>query len=417
MKSTFMRRASVLAVPVVTVLGSASAVMAQGAPPPPPPPAAEPAPPPPAAAPAAKWYDKAKVEGFVDTYFNLNFNFPRPQTGTNLGRAFDVSNGFAMHWAGLNVSYPADPVGGTVGLRFGPGASIYNGGVDNANGLTNVKQAFVSWKPGGGQVQLDLGKFDTWIGAEVADTQYNMTYTRSTLFNFQPLFHTGLRLDYAASEQLDLKLFVVNGWNNSVDNNSGKTFGASVGITPTKTMAFYLNWIGGPEQNDSLPANAMGVVRPVPDANSRWRHLIDLVADMHFDKARVLINADYGTEKLSDTVTAKFFGANATLGYTVSDMFALAVRGGYISDSDGNIAAVWNAPTGSKVSEFDGTLTLAATPTPNLIIKLEPRIDSVSSDAPGFNGGFPKSNDPAPAAVSLSKTMFTTMLGVVVTTN
>jgi len=123
-----MRRLTVLAVPVATVLTMASAVMAQNAPPPPP--AGEPAPPPPPPAPVvvgptaatAKWYDKAKVEGFVDTYFNLNFNFPRPQTGTNLGRAFDVSNGFALHWAGLNVSYAADPVGGTVGLRFGPGA-------------------------------------------------------------------------------------------------------------------------------------------------------------------------------------------------------------------------------------------------------------------------------------------------------
>ncbi len=34
-----------------------------------------------------------------------------------------------------------------------------------------------------------------------------------------------------------------------------------------------------------------------------------------------------------------------------------------------------------------------------------------------FNGMFPKSNDPAPAAASFSKTMFTTTLGAVVTTN
>jgi hypothetical protein len=66
---------------------------------------------------------------------------------------------------------------------------------------------------------------------------------------------------------------------------------------------------------------------------------------------------------------------------------------------------------------FDGTLTLAATPTPNLIIKLEPRIDAVSSDDPAFQGGFPKTPEAPPAAPSFSKTMFTTTLGMVVTTN
>jgi len=128
MKSSHVRRASMLAVPIVTALTWAATVSAQGAPPPappappaPPPPAAAPAPPPPPpAAPAAKWYEKAKIEGFVDAYFNLNWNFPKPQTGTDLGRAFDVTNGFAVNWVGLNASYAPDPVGGTVSLRFGP---------------------------------------------------------------------------------------------------------------------------------------------------------------------------------------------------------------------------------------------------------------------------------------------------------
>ena len=429
MKSSLMRRASILAVPLVTAATWTGFAMAQGAPPPPapapapppappaaapaPPPAAAPAPPPAAAAP--KWYEKAKIEGFVDAYANLNFNFPKPQTGGNLGRAFDVSNGFALHWAGLNASYAPDPVGGFVGLRFGPGAAIYNTGIDNQLSLTNVKQAFVAWKPGGGQLELDFGKFDTWIGAEVADTQYNMTYTRSTLFFFQPLFHTGLRLDYAVSDQLDLKLFVVNGWNNSADNNAGKTFGASVAITPQKTMAFYVNYIGGPEQNEFQP-DAMGNLQLVQGTNSRWRHLIDGVADLHFDQAHVLVNVDFGTETFAAVPSDKsssFVGGNVTVGYAVNDMFALAVRGGYFSDADGAFSPPW-APAGFKASDFDGTLTLAFTPTPNLIIKLEPRIDAVSSDAPGWNGSFPKTPEVPP---SFSKTMFTTTLGMVVTTN
>jgi hypothetical protein len=250
-----------------------------------------------------------------------------------------------------------------------------------------------------------------------------MTYTRSTLFFFQPLFHTGLRLDYPVNDQLDIKLFAVNGWNRSMDNNSGKTFGASVGITPSKTMAFYANYIGGPEQFDYTIDAMTGAILPVTGANSRWRHLVDGVADLHFDKARVLLNVDYGTEKFAAVApataetSASWWGGNATIGYAFADEFSVAVRGGYFVDTDGIYAGTWGAPLGRKATVFDGTLTLAATPTPNLIIKVEPRIDSVSSDDPAFQGGYPKAPETPPAVMTPSKTMFTTMLGVVVTTN
>jgi hypothetical protein len=367
--------------------------------------------------PAPKWYEKAKIEGFVDAYASMNFNMPKPQTGTNIGRAFDVSNGFGFHWAGLNASYAPDPVGGFVALRFGPGAVIYNGVDGGVPGLANVKEAYASWKPGGGPVQLDFGKFSTWIGAEVADSQYNMTYTRSALFFTQPAVHTGLRLDYLISDQLDLKLYLVNGWNNSLDNNRGKTIGATIGILPTKDYAIYVNYIGGPEQSDVAVVGTppMTTLESVADANSRWRHLVDVIADLHFDKARVLINGDFGTEKISDALTNTWYGANLTLGYAINDQFAVAARGGYTADSKGNnIAAAWLADPAFKAKVVDASLTLAAMPTPNLIIKLEPRIDSISSDAPGFEGVYPKAPGETPPT---SKTMFTTTLGVVVTTN
>jgi hypothetical protein len=439
MKSSVMRRASVVALPVlVTAWATAASAQAPVTPETPataPATTAAPAPvvapvaptvapsvaPPnaaPAAAPTAKWYDGVKVEGFVDAYASANFNFPRPQStsalGTpNPGRAFDVSNGAALHWAGVNLSVAPAPVGGTVGLRFGPGALIYNSNEGSA-GLQFVKQAFVSWKPGNGAVTLDFGKFDTWIGAEVADSQYNMNYTRSVLFFTQPVFSTGLRLDYAVNDMFDIKLYAVNGNSRTIDNNAAKTFGATIGIIPAKDMAIYLNYMGGPEQDELVSDTTMGVTTTSfnTDYNKHWRHMGDLVADLHFDKARVLINADY----VSDYVGAdkhSLYGANLTLGYAVNDQFAVALRGGYTVDPDGALlAGSFGAPAGSKASVFDGTLTLAATPTPNLIIKLEPRIDSVSSDASGFSGGFPKGYGDSP-----SKTMFTTTLGIVATTN
>src|SRR5690349_2697407 len=180
--------------------------MAPPAPMPPPPPAETPPPPPPPAPPVEAqpevappadpepdlppaesysetgdaWYDLIEFSAFVDAYLGFNFNFPKPQFGKNTLRAHDSSNGFSLAWAGVNASYPADPVGGTLSLRFGPSArqlgtscledDVSKSHCDTGFGLENVKQGFVSWRPGGAEspVTLDLGKFDTPFGAEVA---------------------------------------------------------------------------------------------------------------------------------------------------------------------------------------------------------------------------------------------------------
>src|SRR5688500_11328141 len=110
----------------------------------PPPPAPQPTEPPPAAPapdvgppadpepdlpPAAAyveggdaWYDLIEFSAFVDAYASFNFNFPKPQYGKNKLHAHDANTGFSLSWVGINASYPADPVGGTVSLRFGPTA-------------------------------------------------------------------------------------------------------------------------------------------------------------------------------------------------------------------------------------------------------------------------------------------------------
>ncbi len=378
-----------------------------------------------AAAPAAppvdkKWFDKIKLGGFVDAYASVNYNAPKPQSGQNVGRAFDTSNGFALHWVGLNASYDPEPVGGTVSLRFGPGAYLYNGTYDLGMGTAFVKQAFVSWKPGGGIVTVDVGKFDTWIGAEVADSQLNMNYTRSFLFAGQSLFHTGLRVDLAVSEQFDLKVFAVNGWNNTADNNAGKTFGGSLGFVPAKSFSASVNWIGGPEQSDTV-TSATGELAAVDGANSRWRHLVDLVLDLHPEGVHAIVNADVGNEAMppaagADAKRTTWYGGNLSLGYAFSDLLSAAVRGGYFKDPDGwamsQIVGV-AAAAGHDSDWIDGTVTLAVSPTPNLMIKLDGRVDHANIDQ--VEGVFPKSLTATPNTPT--KTLVTTTLGVVATTN
>jgi Putative beta-barrel porin-2, OmpL-like. bbp2 len=409
---------------------------------------------PPATGPAPvatpKWYEQVKLEAFVDAYSSWNFNFPKPQYNTNAGRALDNANGFALRWVGVNAGFAPDPVagspvGGFVSLRFGPGTLVYAappGGSgtppDTSIGAGNIKEAYASWKPLP-NLQLDIGKFGTWIGPETADSQYNMNYTPSALFLTQPAWHSGLRVDLPLTEQFDVKLFLVQGINNTFDNNAGKTFGASAGVMPNKDTSVFLGYMGGPEQPDVLtqvttdPMTMATSSTTIDDAaaNGRWRHLVDVIAELRHDKTHLLLNADLGTERMNapgtTATTNTWYGANLTVGYALTDLFALAVRGGYTADAKGNfIASNWGAPllcgtppalatatatATCRARVVDATFTLAVTPSPHLIIKLEPRLDSLESDDSAYPGVYLK------GVTGTSKTMFTTTLGVVATTN
>ena len=92
--------------------------------------------------------------------------------------------------------------------------------------LRNIEEGYISYlAPVGKGLQIDFGKFTTPIGAEVIEAKDNWNYSRSLLFALAiPYYHTGLRLTYAPTSKVSVMGLVVNGWNNVVENNSGKTY-------------------------------------------------------------------------------------------------------------------------------------------------------------------------------------------------
>jgi hypothetical protein len=394
-----------------------------------------------------KWYETFAFRVFADSYFSLNYNAPKPQSsGNSVIRAFDTSNGFAVAWAGFDISHAAEPIGGTVSLRFGPSAQRYNsscvGKCDADYGLQNVKQAFASFRPGGkgSPLTLDFGKFDTIYGAEVAESQDNINYTRGVLYWLgQPAFHTGLRANLAITNNLSARALVVNGWNNTIDNNTGKTFGAQLTAHAPRSdshewIAASLGYLGGPERDDTInvqcPAGSVfdpdsengcspgtgksssGTVDRPGNNSSGWRHFIDLlITSDPTDSLHLVLNADYATEKQRDGDFLTTFTAHSWLGamlgarYLVCDKFAVAGRGEIYHDEDGvTTGSVYGIPiTGATI--YTGTVTLDLLPSKNLLIRLDNRLDYSTKEM------FPK------GVRDLSGTLFTSTLGVVVTTN
>jgi len=181
--------------------------------------------------------------GFVDTFYAYNAN--QPASRTNGFRSFDTqANQFALNLVELVVD--KQPVatnsrtGYHVALGFGQAINAINGSDPGGLGFDQyLKEAYFSYlAPAGKGLQVDVGKFVTPAGAEVIETKDNWNYSRGLLFSYAiPYYHFGMRAKYAFNDKYSLTGYVVNGWNNVVDNNTGKTYGMSLGWNVTKKVS------------------------------------------------------------------------------------------------------------------------------------------------------------------------------------
>jgi Putative beta-barrel porin-2, OmpL-like. bbp2 len=307
------------------------------APAPPAPPAQATPPPPTPAEVAAKqdaatlsFFRQVEFSGFVDTYYAYNFNTPKtPCTTTGGVKIFNCLQNFAVaqNSFGLNLAEIAlekkpttDSRGGfRIDLDYGSAAAIVAGAEPGGTSIyENVQQAYLSYLvPATGALQFDFGKFVTPFGNEVIESKDNWNYSRSLLFSLAiPYYHQGLRATYSPNDQVTLAGYLVNGWNNSVDNNTGKTGIFSVTFKPNAALTLIENYGAGPEEiNNNTP------VRQLSDT------VLTYTASPQVNLA---LNYDYGKEA-SDT----WQGIAAYVKFQPNAWFALTPRYEYYKDPEG----------------------------------------------------------------------------------
>ena len=308
------------------------------------------------------FFRATEITGFVDAYYGYNFN--RPVNDTQL-RNFDTKhNQFSFNVAEIALEkrpVPDSRLGFRMDLNFGPTTDIVHS-FEPAGSETfrHLQQAYISYMaPAGKGLQLDVGKFVTPIGAEVIETKDNWNYSRSLLFALAiPYYHFGLRATYPVSDKLSLSGFVVNGWNNVVDNNSRKSYGAQAIVKPTSKLTIIQNYMGGPEQIGN---------------NDDWRHLWDTTVTYAVNPTLTLMgNYDYGFDRVAGArVHWQGFAAYAKV--QANSWLAIAPRFEWYNDHDG-------FTTGAVQSVKDFTLTSEHKISNGLITRLEYRRDFSDAD-------------------------------------
>jgi hypothetical protein len=184
---------------------------------------------------------------------------------------------------------------------------------------------------------VDVGKFVTPMGAEVIESKDNWNYSRGLLFTYAiPFYHFGARAKYTFNDKYNVTGFVVNGWNNVVDNNSGKTYGFSFVGNPTKKVSYTINYLAGPEM---LPSATPGV-----DTEDFWRQMWDAVVTYNpTAKLSLMANFDYGRgDRTTTDLTvspAYWTGGAGYAKYALTANDYVAARYEYFEDHDGLMTA------------------------------------------------------------------------------
>lgn len=314
----------------------------------------------PEAAPAAAQLPEAfswkrlQFTGYIDSFYNLNFNHP-PGSVSQLQALNLTANKWSLSSATATIQSAPAPLGFRVDVGMGRTYDSFWLSEPSHDGWSrHLLNAYVSLKPASWKgVQLDFGKFVTSAGAEVTESHLNWNYSRSLLFALGPYYHTGLRASVPVGERWTVGGALVTGWNTVRDNNTGKT----VGITSTGNfgkVTIANTYYTGPENTGT---------------NRGWRNFYDSVVMVNpSSRVSMYVNLDVGNNRMPAASSATFWGVAGAGRIALTRNLALSPRLEYYSDRDG----FW---TGAPNSFREFTLTAESKLNNNLISRLEFRKD------------------------------------------
>ncbi|WP_109833188.1 outer membrane beta-barrel protein [Reichenbachiella versicolor] len=301
------------------------------------------------------------ISGSVDAYFRSNFsptnNGPEQAPGTS----FANGNGFSLGMANVVLGLEGEKSGFVADLVFGPrGADAVFGSqqglsipvaFDPATGepteyedvlisgnSTIVNQLYAYWNVSDAAT-LTIGNFNTFLGYEVISPAANFNYSTSYMFSYGPFSHSGLKLDYAISDDVSAMIGVFNPTDmteyNPVDTY---TVGAQLGVG-----GVYLNLLYGDQTGSADNVDATFQV----DLTAGW----DLTDAFYFG-----LNTTYNTTSVEGADdNPSFYGVAGYLQYALSDAFSLGTRIEYFGTS-GYIGIVGEDEDG-KGSALDITVS------------------------------------------------------------
>lgn len=297
------------------------------------------------------------VNGYVEAYYQYDFNKPADNNRPGFIYSHNRHNEFNVNLGFVKLNYTAQKVRANVALAVG---TYMNANYSAEPGvLKNVFEADAGVRLGKKDLWLDAGILPSHIGFESAISKDCWTITRSICAENTPFFEAGARLTYNTPDgKWLLSALALNGWQRitRVPGNSLMSWGTQIQYKPTsKVLVNYSTFIGTDKPDD---------VRLI-----RIYHNLYSVLTVT-EKLGVTLGFDIGTEQKakhsSDHNTV--YSPVGIIRYALNSKWAVAARGEYYSDKNGVIIAT-GTPHGFKTTGF--SFNIDHSPAKNILLRLE----------------------------------------------
>ncbi|ARV15137.1 outer membrane beta-barrel protein [Polaribacter sp. SA4-12] len=301
------------------------------------------------------------LSGTVDVYGTTNFTKDSGTPGILIA-APENANAFGLGFANTVFAYEKGKAGVVADIAFGPRA-------DDANMAGAINQLYAYYNVSD-KLTLTAGQFNTFLGYEVISPAANFNYTVSYLFNAGPFSHTGIKADYAVSDDLSFMLAITNahGISSADGNFSDDTqLGAQIGykgqylnfITGAVSAGGATDWIfldytGGFDISDSFYLGLNAAYANSSDADSGYQGVALYLQNKFSDKFSLGFRPEFFTTTgaTDQSVSAFTLTSNVTLTdnlkfitdlrFDSSDDFIIEAFPGEKSTSTLTMAAVYS---------------------------------------------------------------------------
>jgi len=333
------------------------------------------------------------VGGWVAASYLYNINDPNDasrdglqdtNTGLN-GRYYPFHpdhNSFSLDQVWWEIERPIDEEhrgGFRFDTAYGKTAAML-GGPNNRDNRDDsafyISQGYVQYlAPLGDGVTFKMGKFNTPIGAEVAQTVYNWQITRGALYTLlQPIDHIGITAGYTFGDSgFDAMIGGVNGFlPDDPDRNDAKSILGNVGWANDSVSVDVSGIWGG--ENTGFDGGETGLVDAV----------VKLKAS---DRLAFWINGDYAWLDDSDNAA---WGVAAAGRFGITDRTGISLRGEYVADVDEYLGFVgitgdngglgFDTLADTGIDTWGITATVDHLLTDHLMIRAEARYDNINKD-------------------------------------
>ncbi len=289
---------------------------------------------------------KLAISVYLDTYYGYNFNEPANSDVpyfVTMNRHNEANINLGM----IDLRYTAE----RLRICFAPGFGTYVN-ANNASepgSLRHLIEARVGIKLFKKKnIWMDFGVLGSPYTNESAISKDHLMYTRSFAPEYVPYYVTGAKFTFPLGKRVNAYLYLLNGWQQMVDLNKGKSIGTQVEWRPGNRNLINWNTYIGDERSAARPYY-------------RTRYFTDVYwlfnPDGKFSMTScAYVGAQERLDGLGNKSTFKWWQANLIGRYSFNKTISLSGRIEYFSDPYNSIVSMINPVSG--FSSFSGGLCL-----------------------------------------------------------